>query len=128
MSGYMRSASFRDSFGYALGGIAYAFRTQRNVRLHFAAAVLAAAAAWVLDFQAPEWALLSITIFLVIVTEIINTAIEKTVDMFTSEYNSLAKRAKNLAAGAVLLAALNALAVAAFLYGPRLWALASPVP
>lgn len=123
MSGYMRSVTLKESFGYAARGVVYAISTQRNVRIHLAAAVVAAAAALALGFEPLEWALLSLTVFLVIVTEIVNTAIEKTVDMVTSEYNSLAKRAKNLAAGAVLLAAFNALAVAACLFGPRLWIL-----
>ncbi len=123
MSGYVRNVTLKESFGYAIQGIRYALASQRNVRIHAAAAIAAVGAGIGFRLEAGEWAVLSIAIFLVLVTEIMNTAIEITVDMFTSEYNSLAKRAKNLAAGAVFLAALNSVSVGACLFGPRIWAL-----
>ena len=62
--------------------------------------------------------MLIITIFIVLIAETINTAVEKTVDLVTGTYHPLAKKAKNIAAGAVLLSAINALIMAFLILGP----------
>ena len=100
-----------DSFNYAIDGLVYALRTQRNMRIHFVMALVALILSVIFDISKIELLILLLTISLVIITEIINTAIETVVDLYTREYHPLARIAKNVAAGAVLFAALNAVVV-----------------
>lgn len=74
----------------------------------------------VLGLTAIELLIIYFAVFLVIITEMINTAIEKTIDMITEDYHPLAKTAKNVAAGAVLIASINAIIVACFILLPKL--------
>ncbi|HHY37232.1 MAG TPA: diacylglycerol kinase family protein [Firmicutes bacterium] len=108
------------SFSYALEGLRYAYRTQRNIRIHTAVAAATLAAAWAGKFSRGEIILLLLTITLVVGAELVNTAIEVTVDLITPEYNRLARVAKNVAAAAVLVTAGNAVLVGILLFGPRL--------
>ncbi len=113
-----------QSIGYAWEGLCYAFQTQRNMRIHTVFAVLALLAAYALGLNTGELAILLLTIFLVMGAELFNTAIETTVDLCTSEYNYLARRAKNVAAAAVLVSAFMAVLIGCFLFGPhvvRIW-------
>ena len=100
-----------QSFNYAIGGIMYCFRTQRNMRIHFAVAILAVIMGVVLNITRNEMLILVLTIFFVLFAEMVNTAVEALVDMVTKEYHPLAKTAKNIAAGAVLIASLAAIIV-----------------
>jgi undecaprenol kinase len=75
---------------------------------------------WWLGIRRMEWGLLVVTILLVFITETVNTAIEKTIDMITSNYHPAAAIVKNVAAGAVLLSALNAVIMAFIIFGPYL--------
>lgn len=106
-----RSLSLFQSFNNATEGIVHALRTQRNLWLHFtiAAAVLVAAVAF--GVSKLELMVLLLAITFVLVAELVNTAIEATVDVASTSFDPLAKLAKDIAAGAVLVAALNALAV-----------------
>jgi diacylglycerol kinase (ATP) len=112
--------SLWDSFKYAGQGIAYSFRTQRNFRIHCLAALLLVVLLLVFDFAVWEVLFLLSAAFAVLISELINTAIEKTIDLYTSKYHHLAKTAKNCAAAAVLLAALYAVIVAFFVLVPKL--------
>ncbi|HOB11748.1 MAG TPA: diacylglycerol kinase family protein [Syntrophomonadaceae bacterium] len=116
----MGKTSLRSSFSYAIVGIIYALVRERNMRIHFLAACAAVALGIWLDISRMEWGLLSLTITLVIAVEMVNTAVEKTVDIITGEYHPLAKAAKNVAAGAVLLTAINALVMAYIIFVPHL--------
>jgi diacylglycerol kinase (ATP) len=107
-----KSRSIIWSFNYAIEGIVYALRTQRNMRIHVAAAVLTLCAALVLGVDRIGLAAIVFAISLVFVTELINTAVEAAVDVATDRYDPLAKVAKDVSAGAVLIAAMNALVVA----------------
>jgi diacylglycerol kinase (ATP) len=109
-----------ESMHYAMQGVIYAIRTQRNVRLHFTFTVLVVILAWLLQVSNMEWAILSLTIGLVILAEMANTAIETVVDLITDEYHQLAAVAKNVAAGTVLAAAAAAVAVGYFIFFDRL--------
>ncbi|HEY5540430.1 MAG TPA: diacylglycerol kinase [Coriobacteriia bacterium] len=100
------------SFNYAIAGVVYALRTQRNMRIHVAAALLTLIAALVLNVSTMGIVVIVFAISLVFVTELINTAIEAAVDVATDTYDPLAKIAKDVAASAVLIAATNALVVA----------------
>lgn len=117
-----RLAAFLRSFVHATNGLRLALRG-RNARVQAAAGLVALALGGLLRISRVEWALLVLTIALVLALETANTAIEAVVDLATREYHPLAKRAKDLAAGAVWLAALASLVVGALIFLPRLWAL-----
>lgn len=114
----MENRGLGRSFKYAFAGIFYVILTQRNMKIHVTAALIAILACFLLGVSRLEWAIIVLTIFMVLVAETINTAIEKTIDMFTMEYHPLAKKAKNMAAGAVLFTAINALIIAGIIFGP----------
>lgn len=105
-----------DSFRYALDGILHGFRSQRHMRFHFCVAVLALLAGVVYGLNATELLVLMFAISLVIIAELFNTAIEAVVDLVTTSYHPLAKYAKDVAAGAVLIAALNACVVGLLMF------------
>jgi diacylglycerol kinase len=120
----MRRRSFAQSFLDAWSGITYSLRTQRNMRIHLAAAAAAVLLSLLLRLGRLELALVILAIYLVIAAEMFNTAVEKTVDLFVTTYHPLAKLAKDIAAGAVLVAALNAVATGLLVILPhllRLW-------
>ncbi|MWV45279.1 diacylglycerol kinase family protein [Paenibacillus sp. HJL G12] len=106
----MRRGSLIASFGYAVQGVCYAFRTQRNMRIHTAAAVAVITAAALLHLSWSRWVVLLLAITLVMAMELMNTALESVVDLASPELHPLAKAAKDTAAGAVLLAAVFAVA------------------
>ncbi|WP_427339553.1 diacylglycerol kinase [Caloranaerobacter sp. DY30410] len=108
-----------DSFNYAVSGIIYTLKTQRNMKIHFIAAFLVLFLSLFLNFSRMELLLLIFAISLVIIAEMINTSIEKTIDLITDEYHPLAEIAKNVAAGAVLISAINSLVVAYLLLFDR---------
>lgn len=110
-----------ESFNYAISGVIYALKTQRNMKIHFGVAMLVLAVSLFMDFSRIELLLLFFTISLVLVTEMINTSIETTIDMITDNYHPLAKVAKNVAAGAVLISSINAVVVAYLLFFDRLY-------
>lgn len=100
-----------DSFNYAIKGIIYVLRTQRNMRIHIVLALCALILSILFNISKVELLILFFTISLVIITEMINTAVEAVVDLNTRRFHPLAKIAKNVAAGAVLFAAVNSLIV-----------------
>jgi len=108
--------TFRDAFT----GLGYVVRTQRNARIHLSITLLVfAIAAW-LRITAQDWAILVLTAALVWTSELINTALEAVVDLASPQEQPLARAAKDLAAGAVLIAALAAIVVGVLLLGPAL--------
>lgn len=108
------------SMGCALSGVKYGVLAERNMKIHLSAALLVFTAAVWLDLSRMEWGLLVLTVFLVLVAEMINTAVENAVDMFTRDYHPLARTAKNVAAGAVLLAAVNAVIMGFIIFLPHI--------
>lgn len=107
----MKIRKLIDSFNYAIEGIIYSVRTQRNMKIHMITALLVLAACLFYDLTKIEVLILTISITLVIAAEMINTAIECGIDVTTNYYHPLAKIAKNTAAGAVLITAINAVVV-----------------
>lgn len=116
----MRNRNLLESFNCAFEGIIHTFRTQRNMRLHFLAAFFILLISLWIPLTKVEVLLLFITIALVLLAEMFNTAIETTIDMITEEYHPLAAVAKNAAAGAVLIAAVNAMVVGYLVFFPKL--------
>ncbi|MBP1762158.1 MAG: Diacylglycerol kinase [Firmicutes bacterium] len=117
----MGKGTLRESFAYAIRGILVAIASGRNMKIHVIAALMAVLTGWWLGINRWEWAIITISIFMVLAAETINTAIEKTVDLVTREYHPLAKQAKNMAAGAVLLAAVNAIIIGLLIFGSYLF-------
>ena len=116
----LRLYNLRKSFAYAINGIVFCVRYERNMRIHIvAAAYVLFAALYFYELEPAELAVLVIAIVLVMTLEIINTAIEVITDKASPEYSSLAKAAKDTAAGAVLLAAAAAVAVGVILLWDR---------
>ena len=111
------------SFRNAFAGLARFVRTQRNARIHFVIALLAIALAATLGLTTSEWAILALTIGFVFVAEMFNSVAELAVDAVTLEFHPLAKAAKDIGAGAVVLAAIVSVIVGLLLFGPRLWSL-----
>ena len=108
------------SFGYALEGAAYMLRTQQNARIESALGIAALALAYWLGLTAVEWALLVLTIALVIGLEWLNTALELAVTLASPGAHPRAKAAKDVAAAGVLVGALAAICVGLLLFGPRI--------
>lgn len=115
----MRSRSLLWSFNYAIEGIVYALRTQRNMRLHVIAAAVVLAAAVLLDVTRLEMVALLFAIGFVLFTELVNTAIESTVDLAVDRFDPRAKVAKDVAAGGVLISSLVAVAVGYVIFFDR---------
>jgi diacylglycerol kinase (ATP) len=114
------AAAFFASFRYATAGVRLLFLRQRNARIQAIIGAGALGLGAFLRLSRLDWAMLVLTIALVLALEGVNTALEAVVDLATTEYHPLAKAAKDLAAGAVWLSALAAIAIAALLFGPPL--------
>jgi diacylglycerol kinase (ATP) len=110
------------SFQFAFAGLGYLFRTQRNARIHLAIGGAACAAGGWVGISRVEWAILIFTIALVLILEGLNTAIEAAIDLASPRIHPLAKAAKDLAAGMVLIAAIASVGVGLLILGPPLWA------
>jgi len=106
-----RSLNLIDSFNYAIEGLIHVLRTHRNMRIHFAVAIAVLVAAVWKGVNRFELIALLLAITFVLITEMINSAIEQAIDLATTSFDPLAKLAKDIAAGAVLIAAVNAIAV-----------------
>ena len=106
-----RAPRILDSFNFAFEGIIHVLRTQRNMRIHFAVAVAVLTVAVITDVTKLELIALLISITFVLIAEMFNTAIEGAIDVATSSFDPLAKLAKDIAAGAVLIASVNAVVV-----------------
>ena len=112
----MKAKKILDSFNYAFEGIIYTLKTQRNMRIHFSIAIIVLILSLFYNLSKTEILILFFAISLVIVAEMINTAIETTIDLITDKYHELAKIAKNVAAGAVLISAINSIIVAYIIF------------
>jgi len=118
----MRHSRLAKAFGHAFSGLFFALRTQRNLPIHLSvAAGVVALGVW-LGLSTTQWAILALTIGSVLAAELLNSSLEVVVDMVSPDYHPLAKRAKDVAAGAVLLAAMVAVVVGLLILGPPLWA------
>ena len=104
----MENRNLRDSFYFAIRGIIYVILTQRNMRIHLLLALITVILGINLEIDVFSLLLVILAIFLVLITEMINTAVESTVDLYTRQQKQLAAIAKDVSAGAVLLASINA--------------------
>ncbi len=118
-----KKQSFVKSVNAAIEGIMYTFKSERNMKVHYLASFIVLIASLFFNFSKIEFVLLLGAITLVVISEMFNTAVEKTVDLATSEIHPLAKIAKDVAAGAVLVSSLYAVVVAYILFYNKLTSL-----
>lgn len=117
----MKNRYLKDSFSHAFNGLYQAFITERNVRLHYLLGIVAILLGFLFEIETYEWLSVVMVIGFVIVTELLNTAIEYTVDLVCrNTYNELAKYSKDIAAGATLLASVFAIIIGAIIFVPRI--------
>ena len=109
------------SFGFALQGLITFFKTQHNAWIHLLASVVVITMGFVLNVDRAEWCLLIIAIGFVFVAEMINTAIEFLTDLVSPQFHPTAKKVKDVAAGAVLIAALSAVAIGLIVFLPKIF-------
>ncbi|MDX6427581.1 MAG: diacylglycerol kinase, partial [Gaiellaceae bacterium] len=114
-----RSPTVFDSFNNATEGIIHVLRTQRNMRIHFAVAFFVIVAALIVNVTKLELIALCISITFVLIAEMLNTGIEAGIDIATTSFDPMAKIAKDIAAGAVLIASINALIVGYFVFSGK---------
>jgi diacylglycerol kinase (ATP) len=119
------TARFFVAFRYAFAGLWHMFRTQRNAQVHLLIAACAVALGAFLSLERWEWLALLLTIALVFAAEGVNTAIEAAVDLASPQFHPLAKVAKDVAAGTVLLCATFAVAIGCVVFLPHLWPILS---
>lgn len=111
-----------SSLEFALTGILTAFKEERNMRKHAVTALVVVLAGFVFQVSRIEWLFLLMSIFLVVAFEIMNSAIENVVDLASHyHFSMLAKKAKDMAAGAVLVVSLLAAVIGVLIFLPRIW-------
>jgi diacylglycerol kinase len=104
-----------------IAGVWFLLRTQRNARIELGIGTIACFVGWWLGISRVEWAIIVFTIALVLALEGVNTAIECAIDLASPEIHPLAKAAKDLGAGMVLLASIASVVVGLLILGPPLW-------
>jgi diacylglycerol kinase (ATP) len=115
-----RAPSLLESFNFAFEGVIHVLRTQRNLRIHFAIAAVVLIAAVAVGVGRLELMALLIAISFVLIAEMLNSALEAGIDVATTSFDPLAKLAKDIAAGAVLIATVNAVAVGYLVFSNKI--------
>lgn len=118
-----KNRKFIDSFRYAFIGVATVFKEERNMRFHVLSTVMVIILSFLLSLSVQEWLWMLLASFLVLVMEIWNTVIENTIDLITPDYHPLAKKAKDMAAAAVLFTSVFAVIVGALIFLPKIYTL-----
>ncbi|MBY0096334.1 diacylglycerol kinase family protein [Mesobacillus maritimus] len=113
------------SFYYAISGISSAIKTERNLRIHLTLSLLVIFLGFAFSITRIEWLIVILVLGGMLCAELINTAIERVVDLATEEYHPLAKQAKDIAAGAVLLFAVTSVVVGIVIFVPRILSILS---
>ncbi|MBG9983394.1 diacylglycerol kinase family protein [Aerococcaceae bacterium DSM 111022] len=111
---------FIKAFECAVNGLIYAIKKERNLQYHMIAAAFVTLAGFFFGLNVYEWSIIVLLFGVVMSTEIINTAIETTVDLVTEEYHPLAKIAKDAAAAAVLVTAIAAVIIGLIIFVPKI--------
>ena len=110
-----------QSFGYAIKGIRYVFGTEINMRIHITISVLVIICGIAFAISLTEWIFCLFCIGLVVAAEMLNTAIENVVDLASPEQHPLAGKAKDIAAGAVLICAIISVIIGLLIFIPKVW-------
>jgi diacylglycerol kinase len=110
-------------FLFAFRGICKAFATERNMRIHAVIALLVIVCGFIFNISRMEWMLCLLCFGLVFGAEMINSAVERVVDLVSPEKHELAKNAKDMSAGAVLVCAIFSAVVGLIIFVPKVWML-----
>lgn len=116
----VKKHSLLKSFGFAFAGIKAAIIAERNMRIHIAISLLVLSASFWLSISTMEWLFILFAIGGMLALEMLNSAIERIVDLVTSDYHSLAKAAKDMAAGAVLVYAIMCVIIGVIIFLPKI--------
>ena len=119
----MKTKNLWESFHHAFDGLMHCIRHERNIRIHLTMGCLALILAVALSVKPIELVVLVLIIAAVIVSEMINTAIENVIDLVSPEFHPLAKIVKDITAGAVLFSCIAAVIIGCLIVIPYLWAL-----
>ncbi|MCP3741352.1 diacylglycerol kinase family protein [Rossellomorea sp. BNER] len=111
---------FLKSFVFAVQGVNNAWKHEMNIRFHVLVAILISFLGLILRVTTTEWLILLLTIFAMISLELVNTAIERTVDLVTDDFKPLAKQAKDVAAGAVLIFSIGSIIIGVIIFLPKI--------
>ena len=118
---YKTSSNVLKSFKYAFSGISYVLKTSRNFKIQLIFAVTILMIGFLLEISQSNYVILIATIMSVLILEILNTSIESIVDLVVKkEFSSLAKISKDTSAGAVLLASINSVIIAVYIFVPKI--------
>lgn len=120
MENKWKNKNFFQSLKNAINGIKFVWKYGSNIKIQFVFAIFAIILGGILKLSLVEFAILILTIFIVLICEVINTAIEKIVDLYTLEYNEIAKVVKDSAAGAVTLSAIMSVVIGIILFLPKI--------
>ena len=116
----LKNKSLINSFKYACMGIKSAIKSERNMKIHVLATLIVIAFGFILGLDPLEWVACIFSIVIVISSEMLNTAIETIVDLVSPNINPLAKKAKDIAAGSVLVMAIGAFLVGLIIFIPKI--------
>ncbi|MCK4776753.1 MAG: diacylglycerol kinase [Actinomycetia bacterium] len=116
----MKTRSLLDSFNYAIEGIIYTLKTQRNMKIHFLVGIFVMIISLFFRISSMEMILIIFAVTFVLFAELVNTAVESTIDVTTTTHDPLAKIAKDASAGAVLIASLNAIFIGYLIFFERM--------
>ena len=115
-----KDKSFLRGVGYCLEGISYTFKNERNFRIEVILGIIAVVLSFVLKISILEWVVIVTVINMVLILELLNTAFESIVDLYTQEYNKIAKAAKDVSAAAVLTSSFFALIIGILIFIPKI--------
>jgi len=111
---------FVESVGHAMNGISYTVNHERNFRIEIGIAIAVIVASFILKVTLIEWTILVLIIGMVLALEMVNTSIERCVDLVTKDYKELAKFAKDIAAGAVFVMSLFSIVIGMLIFLPKI--------
>lgn len=120
MENKWKNKNFKMALKNSMAGIEYTLKTQRNLRIQIVFAILAIFLAFVLKLNAIEWMILWLVIGSVLFAEMVNTAIEIMLDLYTQDFNETVKIAKDIASGAVLISSIVSVIVGGILFLPKI--------
>ena len=115
--------AFNKSVGHAIDGIEYTINHERNIKIQILFGIIACILGFLLHISIIEWVILILVIAVILALELVNTAIERTVDLVTRDYHELAKASKDAAAGAVLIMSLFSVIIGIVIFVPKIIAL-----
>jgi diacylglycerol kinase len=111
---------FTKSVGHALDGIEYAINNERNIKIEILIGIITSVLGFILQISLIEWITIILVISMILTLELINTAIERCVDLVTKEYHDLAKAAKDVAAGAVFIMSMFSIIIGIIIFLPKM--------